>query len=393
MRTRSPLRTLLAAAALAGAVLLPQAPATLAQSGEDVSTINVEIILDSSGSMAQRIGTESRMQIAKRVLKQVVAAIPEREGINVGFRIYGHLGNNTQSGRAVSCRSSDLVVPIDGVDKIALYDEIDLARSTGWTPLAYSLGRAGQDLPPADAGTRNAIVLLTDGLETCGGDPCAVAGALNGSDAAITTHVIGFALQDREQQTLQCIADEGGGLLLGAQNADQLSGALFTILQDVGVVSLTGTLEIESVDGVWPDATAVCQGLVTDANPDGEPVTVRFDTTNVQEVPVGRCDVTWTEQSGDVSGARATIASDRLTRIRGGLLAFPQGAGERYVMRASGGRVRMWDGPIEAGDRVWVRPGRYTVELDPRVGDPILVWGSVQVDAGTVVTLHAATEP
>lgn len=393
MRTRSPLRTLLAVAALAGAILLPGAPAALAQSGGEPSTVNVEIILDESGSMSQLIGSETRMQIAKRVLKQVVAAIPEKDGINVGFRIYGHRGNNTESGRAESCRSSDLVVPIEGVDKIAMYDQIDLARPTGWTPLAYSLGRAGQDLPFADPGVKNAIVLLTDGLETCGGDPCAVAGALNASSMAITTHVVGFALTDREQGTLQCIADEGGGLLLGAQNADELSGALFTILEDVGVVSLTGFLEIESVDGVWPDATAVCQGLVTDSNPDGEPVTVRFDETNVQEVPVGRCDVTWTEQSGDVSGVRATIASDRLTRIRGGLLAFPQGAGERYVVKADGGRVRMWDGPIEAGDRVWVRPGRYVVDLDPKVGDPILAWGEVVISAGTVSTIHAGTEP
>lgn len=393
MRTRSPLRPLLAAVALAGAALLPGTSGALAQSGGEPHTVNVEIILDSSGSMRQTIGGESRMQIAKRVLKQVVAAIPDREGINVGFRIYGHLGDNTEAGRAESCRSSELVVPIEGVDRIALNDAIDLARPTGWTPLAYSLGRAGQDLPFADPGVKNAIVLLTDGLETCGGDPCAVSGALNSSSMAITTHVVGFALTDREQSTVACIADEGGGLLLGAQSADELTGALFTILEDVGVVNLTGFLELESVDGVWPDATAVCQGLVTDSNPDGDPVTVRFDRSNVQEVPVGRCDVAWTEQSGDVSRVRATIASDRLTRIRGGLLAFPQGAGERYVARASGGRVRMWDGPIEAGDRVWVRPGRYVVDLDPKVGDPILAWGEVDVSAGTVATIHAGTEP
>jgi hypothetical protein len=393
MRTRSPLRTLLAVVALAGAALLPGTPGALAQSDGEPHTVNVEIILDSSGSMRQTIGGESRMQIAKRVLKQVVAAIPDREGINVGFRIYGHLGDNTEAGRAESCRSSELVVPIEGVDTIALYDAIDLARPTGWTPLAYSLGRAGQDLPFADPGVKNAIVLLTDGLETCGGDPCAVSGALNSSSMAITTHVVGFALTEREQSTVACIADEGGGLLLSAQSADELSGALFTILEDVGVVNLTGFLELESVDGVWPEATAVCEGLVTDSNPDGDPVTVRFDRSNVQEVPVGRCDVAWTEQSGDVSRVRATIASDRLTRIRGGLLAFPQGAGERYVVRASGGRVRMWDGPIEAGDRVWVRSGRYVVDLDPKVGDPILAWGEVAISAGTVATIHAGTEP
>ena len=392
MRTRPILPVLALGLAVALAVSPVGQRAARAQS-DGFSEVNVELILDSSGSMAQLIGSATRMQIAKRVLREVVEAIPANEGVNVGFRIYGHEGDNTASGRAESCRSSELTVPIDGVDKVSLVREVDLARATGWTPLAYSLGRAWTDMPPADPGVMNVVVLLTDGLETCGGDPCAVAGALHASDVALTTHVVGFAVEESEQATLKCIADEGGGLLLGAQNADELLGALFTILEDVGVVSLTGTLEIESVDGIWPDATAVCQGPVTDSNPDGDPVTVRFDATNVVEVPVGRCDVTWTEASGDVSRMRATIKSDRLTRIRGALLALPQGAGERSVIRGVGSRVRVWDGPMESGDRKWVRPGRYTVQLDPLGGNPILIWAEVRLDASTVVTLHAGTEP
>ncbi len=392
MRIHALLRASVVGIVLACGGLLPSSLPSTAR-GPEPTTVNVELILDASGSMSQLIGSESRMRIAKRVLKAVVAAIPDREGINVGFRIYGHRGDNTARGRDESCRSSDLVVPIEGVDRLALRDAIDQARPTGWTPLAYSLGRAGRDLSPAGDGVVNAVVLLTDGLETCGGDPCAVAGALRASDRAIATHVVGFALTEREQATLQCIADEGGGLLLGAQDADELAGALFTILDDVGVVSLTGFLELESVDGVWPDATAVCRGLVTDATPEGDPVTVRFDASNVAEVPVGRCDITWREMTGDVSRVRATIESDRLTRIRGGLLALPQGAGERYVARGMGARVRIWDAPIESGDRVWVRPGRYVLELSPRTGDPVLARADVTVAAGTVVTLHAGTEP
>ena len=69
-----------------------------------MTTINVELILDSSGSMEGLIGGETRMQIAKRVLKRVVSAIPVREGVNVGFRIYGHRGDNTAAGRPESCR-------------------------------------------------------------------------------------------------------------------------------------------------------------------------------------------------------------------------------------------------------------------------------------------------
>ena len=84
-------------------------------------TINVELILDVSGSMAQVIDTgETRMDAAKRVIREVVSAIPEQDGINVGLRIYGFAGDNTDAGRAESCESSELVVPVSGVDKQAL---------------------------------------------------------------------------------------------------------------------------------------------------------------------------------------------------------------------------------------------------------------------------------
>ena len=148
--------------------------------------------------MAQRIGGETRMAIAKRVLTDVIAAIPDREGINVGLRLYGHRGDNTAAGKAVSCRSSELVVPVDGVDREALEDAVDAARATGWTPLAASLEEAAADFPPAEPGVVNAVVLLTDGLETCDGDPCATAADLAASDIALTTHVVSFALEPAE---------------------------------------------------------------------------------------------------------------------------------------------------------------------------------------------------
>src|SRR5665811_498486 len=84
-------------------------------------TINVEIVVDASGSMAAATTTgELRITAAQRVLQEVVQAIPEVEGINVGLRVYGHQGDNTDAGKPVSCESTELLVPIDGVDKPAL---------------------------------------------------------------------------------------------------------------------------------------------------------------------------------------------------------------------------------------------------------------------------------
>ncbi|MEA2514816.1 MAG: Ca-activated chloride channel, partial [Thermomicrobiales bacterium] len=191
---------------LSGLSALAWTPGARTASAQDENTqqsataINVELILDSSGSMEQDVGGgETRMQAAKRVMKDVIAAIPEREGINVGFRIYGHKGNNTEAGRAESCQSSDLLVPIEGVDKEALNAQVDAAKSTGWTPLTLSLERGAQDFKPPTEGVVNAMVMVTDGLETCGGDPCAAAKAIHEGNVKATIHVVGFGLTEEEQ--------------------------------------------------------------------------------------------------------------------------------------------------------------------------------------------------
>lgn len=209
--------------------------------GGGQSEVNVEMILDVSGSMAEVLDTdETRMDAAKQVLRGVIAAIPDRDGVNVGLRIYGHEGDNSEAGQAVSCESSELVVPVEGVDKGALEDAIASLEPTGWTPIGLSLERAEEDFPDAGDGGTNAVVLVTDGLETCDGDPVAAADDLRRGSREIATHVIGFALTGEEQQRLAGIAESGDGLLLGAQNADELSAALFEVLQELEIVAGTG---------------------------------------------------------------------------------------------------------------------------------------------------------
>lgn len=211
------------------------------EDAERTQQVNVELILDVSGSMAQSLDTgETRMDAAKRVLDDVIAQIPDRDGINVGLRIYGHEGDNTEVGSIVSCPATDLVVPVDTVDKEALSDEINALQPTGWTPIALSLERAEEDFPEADEDVTNVIVLLTDGLETCGGDPAAVAEELQEGDRELFTNVIGFAVTGEEQQLLAGIADAGAGQLLGASNAAELSTALFTVLEELEIVAGTG---------------------------------------------------------------------------------------------------------------------------------------------------------
>ena len=360
---------------------------TAAQDG--ANTVNVELILDLSGSMGATLpGTnETRMDAARRVMTDVIAALPVREGVNVGFRIYGHEGSNRNEDREESCQSSDLVVPIEGVDKQALQEQVNAARPVGWTPLALSLQRGGEDFADRTGeGISNNIVMVTDGEETCGGDPCAVATSLRQGEAAVTTHVVGFALTPEQQQQVNCIAENGGGLNLSAANANELSAQLFTILQEIQVVVENGFLEIEEFGGLFPRATVTGQ-------PRGDQIegqTFTFTDSNRMELAVGIYTVSWSYETGEQKTITVNIEAGRTTWIRGSLLKFPQGQGEIYEVRDLEG-VAVWRAPFEQGDYVWVLPGIYTMELVERVGDPILVMAQVQTLPGTATQVEVFT--
>jgi dipeptidyl aminopeptidase/acylaminoacyl peptidase len=201
-------------------------------------TVNVELILDASGSMAETLpGGETRMEAAKRILREIITGLPERPGVNVGLRVYGHQGDNTEASKAISCRASELLVPVSGLDKAALIAQVEAIQPTGWTPITYSLQQAAGDFQPGGESITNAIVLVTDGEETC--DPpeqsCDAAAAAHQADISVITHVVGFALNPQQTELVRCVAEEGGGQLFGADNATELSTALTTALGDVGV--------------------------------------------------------------------------------------------------------------------------------------------------------------
>lgn len=354
-------------------------------------TVNVELVFDSSGSMAQEVSPGvTRIEAAQQVLNEVVDAIPEQEGINVGFRVYGHEGSNQEADRAESCQSTELIVPMEGVNKDLLRAAIESYQPVGWTPITLALQEAAEDFQAPEEGEVNAIVLVTDGLETCGGNACEAAAALAEGDVNVTTYVVGFGLTAEEQSTLQCIADAGGGLNLSAANADELNEALFTVLEELQVVIQTGFLEIEEIGGIWPKATVDCRGGATDSNPEGEITTYSLNDTNRIEVNVGNCEVYWVNPSGQESRVRVAIQAGETTWIRGSILRFPQGAGEIYTVTANDGTL-IWQDQFEHGDYVWVLPGIYRMELLERVGDPVLITAEVQTLPGTVTALEIYT--
>ncbi len=393
--TRQPLPLLMRLLIVATvALLIAPMLATRAKAQTPATTVNLELVLDSSGSMAGELeGGQTRIDAAKQVLTEVIGELPEREGVNVGFRVYGHKGNNTEAGKAESCRSTELQVPIEGVDKKALLGEVETYAPVGWTPLALSISEAAKDFEPATENVVNAVLVVTDGLETCGGNPCSASRSAKRGDAAITTHVVSFALTEEETANLQCIVDESGGLLLGAGNASELSAALFQILEEIEVVIQNGFVEIESIGGIFPKATIQGAGEATDSDPNGgTPFSVTLTDSNKVEVPAGTYDVFWTNPSGFETRITISVEAEKTTFIRGSVLRFPHGAGEIYTLTDQAG-ILIWRDQIEIFDAVWVLPGVYRLQLEELTGDAILLSMDVQTLPGSVTEIDVLTAP
>ncbi len=201
-------------------VLLSAAPAA-------AKTVNIEYILDASGSMLERIGGEMKIDIAKRTLSDLVDRLPRDSTeieLNVGLRVYGHrtIAGETAEAR---CRDTALEIPVKGVEREAIKRRVAAVNARGWTPIAYSLEQAGDDFPEGPDND-NVIILISDGKETCGGDPCAVAQKLHESGIEVKIHVVGFDIQPDERAQLECIARAAGGKYFDAASADELNRAL-----------------------------------------------------------------------------------------------------------------------------------------------------------------------
>lgn len=173
------------------------------------------IVVDSSGSMAAQIDGEARLDTARHALAEMLAKWPTNAP--VGIIAYGHR-------RSGDCKDIEELVPIGPVDPPAIEKRLTDLRARGKTPLSASLEAAANLLKAAGKG--GTIILLTDGIETCKADPCAVAAALHSADVQIRVHVVGFAIEAKDQAALECIAENGGGLYRSADDAEQLLAGL-----------------------------------------------------------------------------------------------------------------------------------------------------------------------
>lgn len=179
----------------------------------------VEVVVDASRSMWGQIHGEAKMSIAKDILEDVSYWFPE--DLDLALRAYG----STSPSESKNCGDSVLLVPFAEHNRESIRAAISRLRPTGQTPIAYALNQAAYDFGTRDSD--RAVVLVTDGIESCGGDPARAAREL--AEQGIMVHVIGFGLgnaADEDTWSLQAIANASGGRYVTAGSAEELKEAL-----------------------------------------------------------------------------------------------------------------------------------------------------------------------
>ncbi|WP_100009942.1 VWA domain-containing protein [Lentibacillus sediminis] len=182
---------------------------------------NIEIILDSSGSMANPAGDGTRMDVAKESINSFLSEAPEEA--NVSLRVYGHKGTSADSDKELSCGAIEQVYGFDSYDEEAFQEALNQFQPMGWTPLADALEQSEEALSQFDAeNNTNLIYVVSDGIATCDGDPVAVAESLSGSNAQPIINIIGFQTDSEAQAQLKEMAEVSGGIFASAQDEEEL---------------------------------------------------------------------------------------------------------------------------------------------------------------------------
>lgn len=222
---------ILVAAAFVFATCSPHHPASGAEANrsrsavataDDEQTRKAVIVLDGSGSMWGKIDGTPKIQLAKRAVGDLLESLDPR--IRLGLIAYG----NT---RERDCSDINTLVSVGEVDRERFRDIVGGIIPRGRTPLSDAIEVAAQQLDYT-VGAAD-IILLSDGVETCHRDPCALAKQLAEAGPGLRIHVVAFDLTAEEEQTLSCLSSTTGGVFLPARDAGSLKEAFRIAVKEV----------------------------------------------------------------------------------------------------------------------------------------------------------------
>lgn len=201
------------------------AAALTGQAGAADAATNILFILDVSNSMWGQVDGVAKIETAKSVLSDLLGDLgPDTR---VGFMAYGHRSEG-------DCNDIELISPVGAAPPAQLIPQLMALVPKGKTPIAGALTQAATAFAAGEAS--NNVILISDGVESCAGDPCAVAASLAAANVETRVHVVGFDIGAEERAQLECIALKGNGRYFNAGNVDEFKTAVAEVRQEAETV-------------------------------------------------------------------------------------------------------------------------------------------------------------
>jgi Ca-activated chloride channel homolog len=150
-------------------------------------TTRILFIFDASQSMLGRWQSDTKFNIAKRIMSELLDSLAYVKNVELALRVYGHQSHFPPQ----DCKDTKLEVPFGPDNAAKIKGKLRAVTPRGTTPLAYSLEQSAGDFPPCN-NCRNIVVLITDGIEECSGDPCAVSRMLQKNGIVLKPFIIGI---------------------------------------------------------------------------------------------------------------------------------------------------------------------------------------------------------
>ncbi len=212
-------------------------------SAQDANPSPIIFIYDASGSMWGQMEGRTKMEIAADVLSNSIAKLPA--GQQFGFVAYGHRTKG-------DCEDVEFLVDVEDGSGARITEAVKDIKPLGKTPLAYSALQVIDKL--RETGIKATIILVTDGIESCGGNLCEVIKAARAEGIDFKLHIIGFGLKDADKDELLCAAQAGNGNYYDAANAEGL-GEVLDAAAATGVDTPDGNFTVFAIkNGVPIDA-------------------------------------------------------------------------------------------------------------------------------------------
>lgn len=184
-------------------------------------------IIDASGSMNEYLGIYQKIHLAKKHVSRYISTLPSET--DVGFMAYGN--------RVPGCSSSRLYQPLEAGNHDAFKNRLFGLTPSGATPLAESIRIAGTLISQRKKETE--IILVTDGVESCYGDPKKELQVLKQKGIPFKFHIFGLGLKANEEQQMKILTEEGNGKYFGIED----DSSFYTALDSLKTQSETAVKE------------------------------------------------------------------------------------------------------------------------------------------------------